>query len=230
MWSMRCEQPLRGVVHSSVSTTNDYLFRKENTMAQTAFKGSPVRLSGDLPRVGEIAPAFILVGKDLNEIKLGDYAGKLVVLNIFPSIDTPVCAMSVRKFNSEIGKTDNAVVICASADLPFAHARFCGAEGLDHVISASTFRNPEFGDAYGVRLADGPLAGLMARAVVVIDGKGQVIYTQLVKEIAEEPDYETALACIQNESAQNGCVASFTAEHSRGAADDSPCDDGRSGS
>ncbi len=192
-------------------------------MAQTAFKGSPVQLAGDLPRVGEVAPSFTLVGKDLTDINLGDYAGKLVVLNIFPSIDTPVCAMSVRTFNQEIGKLDNVVVICASADLPFAHARFCGAEGLDHVTSASTFRNPEFGEAYGVRMADGPLAGLMARAVVVIDGRGQVAYTQLVKEIAEEPDYETVMACLQNETVLDTCTASFTAEDSRGADDDADC-------
>lgn len=199
-------------------------------MAQTAFKGSPVQLSGDLPRVGEMAPEFTLTGKDLGDISLRDYAGKIIVLSIFPSIDTPVCAMSVRKFNGEIGKHDNAVVICVSADLPFAHARYCGAEGLDHVVTASTFRSPEFGDAYGVRITDGPLAGLMARAVVVIDGQGKVVYTQLVKEISEEPDYETALACLANEDILQTCTASFTAEHSRGMAEDGPCDDGRGGS
>lgn len=198
-------------------------------MAQTAFNGTPVKLSGDLPRVGEMAPNFSLTGKDLTDITLRDYGGKIVVLNIFPSLDTPVCGESVRKFNSEIGKHDNAAVICVSADLPFAHGRFCGAEGLDHVVSASTFRNPEFGDAYGVRIADGPLAGLMARAVVVIDGQGRVVYTQLVKEIAEEPDYETALACLENETVLQTCTASFTAEHSRSAAEDGPCDDGRAG-
>jgi len=198
-------------------------------MAQTALKGSPVQLSGELPRIGEMAPEFTLTSKDLADITLRDYAGKIVVLNIFPSIDTPVCAMSVRKFNSEIGRHDNAVVICASADLPFAHARFCGAEGLDHVVSASTFRSPEFGDAYGVRITDGPLAGLMARAVVVVDGQGKVAYTQLVKEISEEPDYETALACLANEEVLQTCTVSFTAEHSRASADDGPCDDGRAG-
>ena len=170
-------------------------------MAKTAFKGSPVNLSGDLPQPGAVAPEFTLTGKDLSDVSLKDYAGKTVVLNIFPSIDTPVCAMSVRKFNTEIGHTDNAVVICISADLPFAHARFCGAEGLDHVISASTFRNPEFGDAYGIRIIDGPLAGLMARAVMVIDGKGKVAYSQLVDEISNEPEYEPALACLANQDA-----------------------------
>lgn len=198
-------------------------------MAQTAFKGSPVGLSGDLPRPGTQAPDFTLTRTDLSTVSLKDYSGKTVVLNIFPSIDTPVCAMSVRKFNAEIGKHDKAVVICVSADLPFAHARFCGAEGLDHVVSASTFRSPGFGDAYGTRITDGPLAGLMARAVVVIDGKGKVAYTQLVKEITEEPDYAKAMACLSSEDVLAACTASFTAEHSRGMADDGPCDDGRAG-
>lgn len=198
-------------------------------MAKTAFKGSPVQLTGDLPQPGAFAPGFTLTGNDLSDVSLKDYAGKTVVLNIFPSIDTPVCAMSVRKFNAEIGKTDNAVVICVSADLPFAHARFCGAEGLDHVVSASTFRSPDFGDAYGIRIADGPLAGLMGRAVLVIDGKGKVAYSQLVDEISNEPDYEPALACLSNEEVLMACTASFTAEHSRGLDDDGPCDDGRAG-
>lgn len=167
-------------------------------MAKTAFKGSPVQLSGELPQPGTVAPDFKLTGKDLSAISLKDYAGKSVVLNIFPSIDTPVCAMSVRKFNAEIGKHDGAVVLCISADLPFAHARFCGSEGLDHVVSASTFRSPEFGDAYGTQITDGPLTGLMARAVVVIDGKGKVACTQLVEEISQEPDYEKALACLSS--------------------------------
>lgn len=198
-------------------------------MANTAFKGSPVQLSGDLPQPGAVAPDFTLTLTDLSAVSLKDYSGKTVVLNIFPSIDTPVCAMSVRKFNAEIGNHDSAVVLCISADLPFAHARFCGAEGLDHVVSASTFRSPEFGDAYGMRITDGPLAGLMARAVVVIDGQGIVAYSQLVDEIGEEPDYETALACLANESVLLACTGSFTAEHSRSLDDDDPCDDGRSG-
>jgi len=136
------------------------------------------------------------VDKDLKEISLQDYAGQKVVLNIFPSVDTPTCAMSVRRFNAEIGKRGNAVAVCASMDLPFAHARFCGAEGLDNVVSASAFRNPDFGEQYGVRLTDGPLAGLFARAVVVIDEHGRVAYQQLVPEIADEPDYDTALKAL----------------------------------
>ncbi len=199
-------------------------------MATTAFKGNPVKLSGELPQPGNYAPAFTLTKTDLSDISLKDYAGKTVVLNIFPSIDTPVCAMSVRKFNAEIGKSENAVVLCISADLPFAHGRFCGAEGLNDVVSASTFRSPEFGDDYGVRIVDGPFAGLMARAVIVIDGRGMVVYSQLVDEISKEPDYETALACLTSEAVLDACTTSFTAEHSRAASDDDPCDDGRAGS
>jgi thiol peroxidase len=173
-------------------------FFKEAQMAQTAFKGTPVQLSGDLPQPGATAPDFTLTRSDLSDVSLKDYAGKTVVLNIFPSIDTPVCAMSVRKFNAEIDKVDNAVVLCISADLPFAHARFCGAEGLDHVVSASTFRSPGFGDDYGMRITEGPLAGLMARAVMVIDGQGKVAYAQLVEEISQEPDYEKAMAHLSS--------------------------------
>jgi thiol peroxidase len=209
---------------SSLPFTNE-----EDTMTQTAFKGSPVQLSGNLPQPGTQAPDFTLTGGDLADVRLQDYTGKTVVLNIFPSIDTPVCAMSVRKFNAEIGNFDNAVVLCVSADLPFAHARFCGSEGLDHVITASTFRSPEFGEAYGVRITDGPLTGLMARAVMVIDGGGKVAYTQLVDEISSEPDYEKALACLGSEAVMQACTASATAEHSRSTADDAPCDDGRAG-
>lgn len=165
-------------------------------MAKTAFNGTPVQIFGDLPKPGTPAPDFNLAAVDLSTVSLEAYAGKTVVLNIFPSLDTPVCAMSVRRFNAEIGKYSNAVVICISADLPFAQARFCGAEGLTHVISASTFRSPEFGEAYGVRIVEGPMAGLMARAVVIITPNGQVAYTQLVDEITHEPDYEKALSAL----------------------------------
>ena len=165
-------------------------------MATVTFKGNPVQTEGELPEVGATAPDFTLVKTDLSETRLSDHKGKTVVLNIFPSVDTPVCSMSVRKFNAEIAKHDNAVVLCASMDLPFAHARFCGAEGLENVVSASAFRQPEFGERYGVRITDGPLKGLFARAVVVVDEKGQVIYNQLVPEIAEEPDYDAALKAL----------------------------------
>jgi len=166
-------------------------------MAKITFKGSPVSTAGELPKVGEQAPDFILTKTDLTDISLKDVAGKKVVMNIFPSIDTPVCATSVRRFNAEIDKYNNAVVLCISADLPFAHARFCGAEGLNNVISVSQLRNRDFGKHYGVRIVDGPLAGLLARSIVVLNEKGKVIYTQLVGDIAEEPDYEKALNMLR---------------------------------
>jgi thiol peroxidase len=165
-------------------------------MAKVKLRGNPVNTVGSLPAVGETAPGFTVVDKDLKEVHLQDYAGQKVVLNIFPSVDTPTCAMSVRRFNAEIAKRDNAVAVCVSMDLPFAHARFCGAEGIANVVSASAFRRPEFGDHYGVRMTDGPLAGLFARAVVVVDENGRVVYHQLVPEIAEEPDYDAALRAI----------------------------------
>ncbi len=198
-------------------------------MAQTKFKGEPVQISGNLPGIHTKAPGFSLTRTDLSQISLGDLAGKKVVLNIFPSVDTPVCAMTVRKFNAEIDRHKNAVAVCASMDLPFAHARFCGAEGLENVISASAFRNPDFGRDYGIRITDGPLAGLFARAVVVIDEGGNVIHSQLVGEISAEPDYDQALAALVTPPELDVCVDSPTAEHARGLNIDEPCDDGRSG-
>jgi thioredoxin-dependent peroxiredoxin len=165
-------------------------------MAQVTLKGNPFNISGELPRVGEAAPDFVLTKTDLSDVSLKDYAGKTVVLNIFPSVDTQVCAMSVRRFNAEVSKFENTVVLCASLDLPFAHARFCGAEGLEDVISVSELRNRDFGDGYGLRIMEGPLAGLLARAVVIFDPSGSVLYTELVPEIAQEPDYEAALAVL----------------------------------
>jgi thioredoxin-dependent peroxiredoxin len=165
-------------------------------MAKVTFKGSIVETAGELPAVGEAAPPFNLVGADLSETGLDVAPGKQLVLNIFPSIDTPVCADSVRKFNEAASVRDDAVVLCISADLPFAQARFCGAEGLDNVVTLSCFRNPDFGVDYGVEISSGPLAGLLARAVVIVDSDGIVKYTQLVPEIAEEPDYEAALAAL----------------------------------
>ena len=166
-------------------------------MAQITLKGNPVNTIGDLPKVGDKAPDFVLTKTDLSDVSLKDFAGKTVVLNIFPSVDTEVCSMSVRRFNAEINHYDNAVVLCASADLPFAHARFCGAEGLDNVISVSELRDKEFGTRYGIRIIDGPMAGLLARAVVIIDTDGKVVYTELVPEIAQEPDYEAALRFLK---------------------------------
>ena len=164
-------------------------------MASITLKGNPINTCGDLPAVGAKAPEFTLVDTELNDVALESFAGKNVVLNIFPSIDTPVCANSVRKFN-ESAAGDNTAVLCISMDLPFAHKRFCGAEGLENVNSLSAFRNPEFGKDYGVTIVDGPLRGLFARAVVVVNGDGDVVYTELVPEIAQEPNYDTALAAI----------------------------------
>lgn len=163
-------------------------------MPTISMRGTMVNTVGELPAVGEKAPEFRFTDAELGEITLADLAGRKVVLNIFPSIDTPTCAKSVRVFNEEAGKRDNAVVLCVSADLPFAQKRFCGSEGLDNVVTASTFRAPEFGRNYGVEMVDGRLAGLLSRAVVVIDENGTVIHTEQVPEIAQEPDYEAALA------------------------------------
>ena len=165
-------------------------------MAQVAFKGNPVNTAGAVPAVGSKAPAFTVAGKDLSDVKLSDFAGKKVVLNIFPSIDTSVCAMSVRRFNAEASVLGNTVVLCISADLPFAHGRFCSVEGLDKVIPLSVFRSPEFGKDYGVAIAEGPLRGLLSRAVVIVDGAGQVVYAEHVAEITNEPDYEAALRAL----------------------------------
>ncbi|MBP1676959.1 MAG: thiol peroxidase (atypical 2-Cys peroxiredoxin) [Bacteroidetes bacterium] len=159
-------------------------------MATVTFKGTEVKTNGSLPAVGTQAPDFKLVGAGLNEISLSDFKGKRVILNIFPSIDTGVCAASVRNFNKIAASNDNVIVICVSKDLPFAASRFCGAEGLDKVITASDFRYNNFATDYGVLMNDGPLAGLMARSVVAIDETGKVVYNQLVPEIVEEPSYE----------------------------------------
>jgi thiol peroxidase len=165
-------------------------------MAQVTLRGNPIHTSGELPKTGSAAPAYTLVRTDLSEVSGKDLAGKRVVLNIFPSIDTPTCAASVRKFNARANEKPNTTVLCISADLPFAQKRFCGAEGLDNVVPASTFRAADFGQAYGVTLVDGPLKGLLARAVVVIDAAGKVVHTELVPEIAQEPDYDAALAVL----------------------------------
>lgn len=159
-------------------------------MGKVTFKGSEVNTNGSLPEKGKQAPDFKLVGAGLNEISLADFKGKRVVLNIFPSLDTGVCATSVRNFNKWVSEQENTVVICVSKDLPFAMSRFCGAEGLNNVITASDFRYQNFATDYGVLMTDGPLAGLMARSVVALDEAGKVVYTQLVPEIVEEPSYD----------------------------------------
>lgn len=158
--------------------------------------GNPVQVEGDLPRKGQQAPAFTLVAKDLSDTALASFAGKRKVLNIFPSVDTPTCATSVRKFNQSASELANTVVLCISADLPFAQSRFCGAEGLSNVVTLSTLRGAAFSQDYGVALASGPLAGLTARAVVVLDENDKVLHSELVPEIKNEPDYAAALAAL----------------------------------
>ncbi len=166
-------------------------------MAKITFKGNPVATSGELPKVGSAAPDFALTKIDLSTLAKKDLLGKNVVLNIFPSIDTGVCATSVRTFNQKAAAAPNTVVVCVAKDLPFAMKRFCGAEGIDKVTPASAFRGPDFGKDYGVTMQDGPLAGLFARAVVVFDKAGKVVHAELVPEIAQEPNYDQALATIR---------------------------------
>jgi thiol peroxidase len=163
-------------------------------MAQTALGGNPVNTVGDLPAIGSV-PSFTLTKGDLGNLTPADLAGKKVLLNIFPSIDTPTCAASVRAFNQRAAALDNTVVVNVSADLPFAQGRFCAAEGIANVSNASTFRS-DFGQSWGLTLADGKLAGLLARAVVVLDESGTVTYCELVPEIAHEPDYDSAIAAL----------------------------------
>ena len=171
---------------------------RNKTMATVTFKNSlTVKLNGNLPAVGTQAPNFKGTKTDLTDVHLEDYRGKRVVLNVFPSVDTGVCAASVRRFNAEASKLDNTVVLCISKDLPFAQARFCGAEGLDKVVPLSTFRCNCFTDGYGLLQEDGPLYGLLARAVIVIDEHGKVLYTELVPELTHEPNYEAALAVLK---------------------------------
>jgi len=166
-------------------------------MAQVTLQGNPFHTVGELPKPGSQAPSFSLTRADLSAVGREDFKGQRLVLNIFPSIDTPTCATSVRKFNAQASQMSNTTVLCISADLPFAAARFCSTEGLDKVVTASVFRSPEFGKAYGVTLTDGPLCGLLARSVVVLDPAGKVLHSQLVGEIAHEPDYDAALKALK---------------------------------
>jgi len=166
-------------------------------MATTVTRaGTPIEVAGTFPKKGAKAPAFSLVGADLSDLTLDSYAGKRKVLNIFPSIDTPTCAMSVRKFNQRANEVANTVVLCISADLPFAQKRFCAAEGLANVVNLSTLRGGEFLKNYGVLLASGPMAGLAARAVVVLDENNTVLHSELVPEIKSEPDYDAAIKAL----------------------------------
>lgn len=164
-------------------------------MAEITFKGNPIHTAGNLPEVGSRAPDFQLVDTKLKTISLRDFQGRKKILNIFPSVDTGVCAASVRAFHERVHGRGDTVVINISADLPFAHSRFCGSEGIESAVGASTFRDG-FGETWGVQMVDGPLAGLMSRAVVVLDEDDRVVYAEQVPEIAQEPDYDAALAAL----------------------------------
>lgn len=167
-------------------------------MASVTLKGNTINTLGTLPSTGSKAPEFQLTKNDLSTVALSDYKGSRVVLNIFPSVDTGTCAQSVRQFNQEAAELDNTIVLCISKDLPFAQARFCGAEGIDNVEMLSDFRDGNFGKAYNLEFTDGPLAPLHSRAVVVVDENGKVIYTEQVPEIVDEPNYKAALEALMN--------------------------------
>lgn len=161
------------------------------------FNGTPCHTYGDVPAVGSKAPCFKLTGKDLKEVTCKDFPGKKIVLNVFPSLDTPVCASSVRRFNKEAADMKDVAVVCVSMDLPFAMGRFCTAEGIENLVVASAFRSPEFAKEYGLLMVDGPLSGLLARAVIIIDENGEIVYRELVEEITHEPDYAAALRMLK---------------------------------
>jgi len=166
-------------------------------MAQIKLQGNPINTSGNLPKIGSLAKDFVLTANDLSDHRLSDYKGKKIIINIYPSIDTGVCAASVRRFNQEAASLSDTVVLGISRDLPFALGRFCGAEGIDKVYTLSEMRNREFGKEYGLEIVDGPMAGLLARAVIVIDKDGKVVYTELVDDITHEPNYEAALKALK---------------------------------
>ncbi|MBT8239270.1 MAG: thiol peroxidase [Croceitalea sp.] len=167
-------------------------------MATVTLKGNPINTLGNLPSPGSKAPSFRLVKNDLSTVTLADFKGHKVVLNIFPSIDTGTCAQSVRQFNEEASELDNTIILCISKDLPFAQARFCGAEGIDKVETLSDYRDGNFGKAYKVEFTDGPLQGLHSRAVVVANEQGEVIYAEQVPEIVDEPNYKAALEALMD--------------------------------
>lgn len=166
-------------------------------MANVTLGGNPIKVAGTFPGKGDTAPDFTLTSKDLKDVSLKDFSGKRKVLNIVPSLDTPVCAKSTRIFNERAGAAANAAVLVISADLPFAMNRFCGAEGINNVVTLSTVRNRDFHARYGVDITDGPLKGLTARAVIVLDENNRVLHSQLVPEIKNEPDYDAALAALK---------------------------------
>jgi thiol peroxidase len=183
-------------IFSNSIIKNNFKLNNISNMAKVTFKGGPVNTSGEVPAVGSKAPEFTLVDAKLSDVKLSDYKGKNVVLNIFPSLDTGTCAASVRNFNKKASSLNNTVVLCISADLPFAATRFCVAEGIENVVTLSTFRDESFAKDYGLLMTDGPLKGLLARTVIVLNPSGEVVYTELVSEIANEPDYDAAINSI----------------------------------
>ncbi|MBT4364605.1 MAG: thiol peroxidase, partial [Desulfobacteraceae bacterium] len=196
-------------------------------MAQITIGGAPFNTIGELPDPGSKAPDFVLTKTDLTDISLNDLKGKKVVINIFPSIDTPVCSASVRRFNEEVSNLQGTSVVCVSLDLPFAHSRFCEAEGIKDVIPASEMRNRDFGDRYGVRMVDGPLAGLLARAVIVLNEESDILYSKLVSDISMEPEYDEVLNILKKYETEGGidkelCTQAPTAEHSRPGNNDEP--------
>ena len=202
-------------------------------MANITFKGNPVQTNGELPELGQQAPDFVLTKTDLTDLSLADLSGKKVIVNIFPSIETMVCAESVRRFNEAAHGLDNTAVLCISRDLPFAQQRFADAEGIDAVTFLSELRSLDFGDRYGVRITDSAFAGLLSRAVVVIDESGRVLYTQQVPEIGQEPDYDAVLDAVRtmdkNTSFEDVCTKMPVGEHARFDDTDDACDDGRAG-
>ena len=167
-----------------------------DTMTTITLQGSPFHTVGELPAIGSQAPAFIMTRNDLSDITSTDCLGKKVVLSICPSLDTPTCANAAKRFNEIAGDHEDVIVLCVSADLPFAQKRFCSTDNLKNVVPVSIFRNPDFGKKYGVQIIDGPLAGLLARAIIVLDKGGKVVYTEQVQEIADEPDYQAAINAI----------------------------------
>ena len=166
-------------------------------MANITLKGNPCNTSGDLPAVGSAAPDFALVAADLSEKNLADFSGKNLIISIVPSLDTPTCATSMKTFNEKAGEAGDTVIVNVSKDLPFAQKRFCESNQVDHVVSLSAFRGDNFGNDYGITITDGPLQGLLGRAIVVVDANGSVVHTELVPEIADEPNYEAALAAVK---------------------------------
>ena len=183
-------------MYNSKAEIVTFAFLKQSKMANILLGGNPISTTGELPQTGTKAPDFTLVKTDLSTVSLSDFNGSKLVLNIFPSIDTGTCATSVRKFNEKASSLENTKVLCISRDLPFAQNRFCGAEGLENVISLSDFRDGSFGNAYGLTVANGPLQGLHSRVVIVLDEQGNVKYTEQVADIKDEPNYENALAAL----------------------------------